>query len=269
MSAAEMAAGQRAGASGDGSPALEVRGLTKRFGGVIALQDVNLDLRHGEIMAVVGDNGAGKSTLLSILSGNNRPTSGELLVDGAVRVFHKPADAAAAGIATVYQDLALALDLDVIDNLFLGREVCRGGLLGRWFKWLDRPAMRDEAVAALERVRVRIPDLTAECSKLSGGQRQALAIARAAAWAKNILLLDEPTAALGVEQQRVVLDLVTRVRDAGMATVLVSHQLAHVLEVADRIAVFRLGGVVRVLTREEANVELLLGLITGLDSGEA
>lgn len=245
------------------APILEARGLVKRFGGLTALNDVTMALKAGEVLAVVGDNGAGKSTLLKILAGNMPPTDGEILVDGEPCEFRKPADATAAGIATVYQDLALALDLNVVDNMFLGREKLRRK--PRFAGWLDTRAMTRETTDALEHVHIRIPDVRSECGKLSGGQRQAVAIARAVAWCDRVLLLDEPTAALGVEQQREVLNLIGRIRETGVATVLVSHQLVHVLEVADRIAVLRRGRIAGVLTREDATVERLLALITGLE----
>ncbi|MFF4987527.1 ATP-binding cassette domain-containing protein [Streptosporangium saharense] len=247
---------------------LEARGLTKRYGSVVALCDVTLDLRAGEVLALVGDNGAGKSTLLKILSGNTTPSEGTLLVNGEATVFRGPTDATAAGVATVYQDLALALDLDVTGNLFLGREIVSSSLPGRLLGWLDRKEMRRRTEAALERVRIHVPDVTRECGDLSGGQRQAVAIARAVTWCERVLLLDEPTAALGVEQQREVLNLIDHVRGMGTAVVLVSHQLPHVMEIADRVAVLRRGRLVALADRETVTVERLVSLITGLE-GEA
>jgi ABC-type sugar transport system ATPase subunit len=248
-----------------GDRVVEVRGVGKRYGGIEALTDVNLELRRGEILALVGDNGAGKSTLLKILSGNLAPTYGEVLVDGRTVHFTKPAEATAAGIATVYQDLALALDLDVVENMFLGREVRRRGL-GRLTGHLDRAAMTRFTREALEKVHIRIPDVNQPVRSLSGGQRQAVAIARATTWCEHVLLLDEPTAALGVEQQREVLDLMMKIRrESGIAIILVSHQLPHVLEVADRIAVLRRGRIARVFDQAEATNENLISAITGLD----
>ncbi|WP_433241755.1 ATP-binding cassette domain-containing protein [Streptosporangium sp. CA-135522] len=252
----------------DSAPVLEVRGLTKRYGSVVALHDVTLDLIPGQVLALVGDNGAGKSTLLKILSGNATPSEGQLLVNGEPRLFRGPTDASAAGIATVYQDLALALDLDVTSNLFLGREIVTSSLPGRWLKWLDRGEMRRQTQAALDRVHIHVPDINRECGNLSGGQRQAVAIARAVTWCERVLLLDEPTAALGVEQQREVLNLIDHVRSLGTAVVLVSHQLPHVMEIADRIAVLRRGRLAALTDREAVTVERLVGLITGLE-GEA
>jgi ABC-type sugar transport system ATPase subunit len=249
-------------------PILETREVCKRYGSVVALENVTLALWTGEVLAVVGDNGAGKSTLLKILSGNTLASSGKVLLDGEHRVFRSPSEASAAGIATVYQDLALALDLDVPSNLFLGRELVTSRPPGRWVRWLDREAMKRETQAALERVHIRVPSLDKECASLSGGQRQAVALARAITWCERVLLLDEPTAALGVEQQREVLSLIQRVRELGIATILVSHQLPHVMEIADRIAVLRRGRLAAVLDRSDATVERLLALITGLDGGD-
>lgn len=245
---------------------LQAVGVSKQYGSLTALSDVSLEIFRGEVLALVGDNGAGKSTLLKILSGNTPPTSGQLLVDGQVRHFATPHDASAAGVATVYQDLALAPDLSVVDNLFLGREILKSRPPGRWFKWLDQKVMAAETKKALDEVHIRIPDTSKRCGQLSGGQRQAVSIARAAAWCDRVLLMDEPTAALGVEQQREVLNLIMRLRDKGIGVVLVSHQLVHVLEVSDRIAVLRRGALAGTLSRGEATVERLLALITGLES---
>ncbi|WP_406293351.1 ATP-binding cassette domain-containing protein [Embleya sp. NBC_00888] len=244
---------------------LRARNLTKRYGSVTALQDVTLDLLPGQVLALVGDNGAGKSTLLKILSGNTVPSDGTLLVDDEPRVFRGPVDATEAGIATVYQDLALALDLDVTGNLFLGREIVRSSFPGRHMGWLDRREMRRRTETALRRVHIHVPDINRECRDLSGGQRQAVAIARAVTWCERVLLLDEPTAALGVEQQREVLNLIDHVRTAGTSVVLVSHQLPHVMEIADRVAVLRRGRLVAVVDREAVTVERLVALITGLE----
>lgn len=248
------------------TPILSTKAVTKVYGGLTALGGVDIDLYPGEVLALVGDNGAGKSTLLSILSGNTTPSTGHLVIDGKERHLKGPADATDAGIATVYQDLALALDLNVADNLFLGRETLIPGGPKRWMGWLDRRRMFADARVALDEIHVRIPDLRTECGRLSGGQRQAIAIARAVTWCKRALLLDEPTAALGVEQQREVLALIDRIRGNGIATVLVSHQLPHVLEIADRIAILRRGKLVGVIPRSDATTERLVALITGLET---
>lgn len=247
------------------APVLAATDIRKVYGGLTALDGVKLSLYPGEVLALVGDNGAGKSTLLKILSGNVQPTSGTISIDGTERKFDGPSDATDAGIATVYQDLALALDLNVIDNLYLGRELTYPSGLRRYTRWLDQKRMSREARGQLAQIHITIPDLSAEVGLLSGGQRQAIAIARAVAWCRHALLLDEPTAALGVEQQREVLGLIDRVRHSGIATILVSHQLPHVLEIADRIAVLRRGQVVAVVERRDATTERLVGLITGLE----
>jgi ABC-type sugar transport system ATPase subunit len=244
---------------------LETRGLTKRYGSLVALDKVSLALHAGEVLALVGDNGAGKSTLLKLLSGNMEPTAGEILVNGGRQHFRRPTDATAAGIATVYQDLALAPDLDVTGNLFLGRELRHRRGVRRWLGMLDRAEMRRQADLALQRVHIRVPDITRECASLSGGQRQAVAIARAITWCEHVLLLDEPTAALGVEQQREVLNLIGNVRSAGLSVILVSHQLPHVMEIADRIAVLRRGRLAAVTDKDAVTVERLVALITGLE----
>ncbi len=248
-------------------PVIVAHELTKLYGGLTALDGVSLEVQAGEVLAIVGDNGAGKSTLLGILSGNIKPTSGTLQIAGAVHELRGAVDATDAGIATVYQDLALAIDLDVVDNLYLGRELTVRTAPRRWIGWLDRSRMQAEARTALDEIHIRIPNLAEEVGRLSGGQRQAVAIARAVTWCKKALLLDEPTAALGVEQQREVLSLIDRVRSAGIAVILVSHQLPHVLEIADRIAVMRRGRLVAVIERRGATTERLLALITGLEEG--
>ena len=251
--------------SNNHAPVLETRGLGKRYGSLVALDDVNLALHPGEVLALVGDNGAGKSTLLKLLSGNIEPTAGEVRVNGEPQVFRRPTDATAAGIATVYQDLALAPDLDVTANLFLGRELRHRRGVRRLLRALDRAEMRRQTDLALQRVHIRVPDITRECSRLSGGQRQAVAIARAITWCQHVLLLDEPTAALGVEQQREVLNLIDHVRAEGVSVILVSHQLPHVMEIADRIAVLRRGRLAALTGKDEVTVERLVALITGLE----
>jgi len=221
-------------------PLLEVRGLRKRFGHVEALRGVDFVVHPGEIVALVGDNGAGKSTLVKILSGALQADEGEILLDGAPVRIPSPPAARALGIETVYQDLALAPALGTAANLFIGREMLRRGLLGR-AGFVDKSAMRDSATASLERLGVRLKDIDSPVSDLSGGQRQSVAIARAVTWARRVVIMDEPTAALGVVQTQRVVDLVRRVRDSGVAVVLVSHNMPQVLELADRIEVMRLG----------------------------
>ena len=253
----------------DGPPRLAVRGLTKRYGGVHALEGVNLEVHVGEVLGLVGDNGAGKSTLLKILAGAVAPSEGTLLLDGHDVSFATPRAAKDAGIATVYQDLALAAQRDVVSNFFMGRELISAGLGGRLLGWLDKRAMRAHTVSELERLGTRIPDVSLAAAELSGGQRQALAIARAAAWSSKVLLLDEPTSALGVEQQAQVLELIRRVRDHGIAVIFISHQMQDVIAVCDRAVVLRLGRVARTLARDELTADNLIGYITGAKLAEA
>jgi len=244
-------------------PVLRVRRVSMYYGGLRALHEVDLEARAGEVLGLVGDNGAGKSTLLKIIAGVQRPTSGEIVLDGVPRRFEKPMDAVQAGISTVYQDLALAMQRTVVANFFLGRERCVDGWLGRRLGWLDHRSMTETTKRELARLHTRIPNVHAICKELSGGQRQALAIARAAAWCRRVLLLDEPTSALGVEQQAEVLELIARIRDQGVAVVLVSHQMPDVMKVCDRVTVLRLGEVVTTLERDELTAENLVGHITG------
>ena len=247
-------------------PLLEARGVTRRYGNVAALSGVDLRVMPGEVVGVVGDNGAGKSTLLKILAGATFPSAGQVLLDGHPVHFANPAAAHEAGIATVYQDLALAGQRDVVANFFLGREKLCHNWLARRVGWLDGKAMAEHTTHELARLRTRIPDIHLASRNLSGGQRQALAIARAAAWARNVLLLDEPTSALGVEQQQQVLDLIRRVRDEGIAVALISHQMPDVLAVCDRAVVLRLGSVAATLAGGELTGENLVGYITGARS---
>jgi simple sugar transport system ATP-binding protein len=249
------------------SPRLAVRDLAKHYGGVQALRGVSLHIEAGEVLGLVGDNGAGKSTLLKILSGAMPASSGVILLDDQPTQFASPAEAHDAGIATVYQDLALAGQRDVVANFFLGREKLAGNWLARRVGWLDGKAMAAHTVSELARLRTRIPDVHVASRDLSGGQRQALAIARAAAWTSKVLLLDEPTSALGVEQQQQVLDLIRRVRDEGIAVLLVSHQMPDVLRVCDRAVVLRLGLVAATLAGGDLNSENLVGYITGAIAG--
>lgn len=242
---------------------LAVVDISKRYGGVHALKNVSLEVCAGEVLGLVGDNGAGKSTLLKILAGAEPPSSGTIRLDGEDVTFPTPHAAKEAGIATVYQDLALAGQRDVVDNFFMGRELLAKNPIGRLVGWLDKKAMREHTVRELARLGTRIPDVTLAANDLSGGQRQALAIARAAAWTSKVLLLDEPTSALGVEQQAHVLELIKRVKDEGIAVVFISHQMQDVIAVCDRAVVLRLGKVVKTLDTAELTSENLVGYITG------
>ncbi|MFI6390035.1 ATP-binding cassette domain-containing protein [Nonomuraea sp. NPDC050547] len=244
-------------------PLLEARGVRKRFDHVDALRGADFTAYAGEIVSLIGDNGAGKSTLVKVLSGALRPDSGQILINGEPIAFSSPNDAQAAGIETVYQDLALAPALGPAANLFMGRERMRRGPLGR-LGFLDKSAMRDSTIKELASLGVRLADVDAPISTLSGGQRQSVAIVRAVTWAKRVVFMDEPTAALGVVQTRRVLDLIRQVRDCGIAVVLISHSMPQVLEVSDRIEVLRLGARVARFTAGEARAEDLVAAMTGL-----
>ena len=248
-------------------PLLEARGISRTFGHVQALKNADLNIMPNEICALIGDNGAGKSTLVKILSGADRPNSGELLIDGRPIAFHSPLDAQAAGIATVYQDLALAPDLTPAENLFLGREIAMPGLLGA-AGFLNRRRMRRLAQEQFEKLGVRLKSARVAVDSLSGGQRQSVAIARAAMWAERIVILDEPTAALGVVQTQRVLDLARRIRDEGTSVVMISHNMPQVLDVADRIQVLRLGERVAEFSADEVGIDDLVRAMTSGKSGE-
>jgi simple sugar transport system ATP-binding protein len=243
-------------------PLLEARGIVKSFGKVRALRGADFTVEPGEVVAMVGDNGAGKSTLVKVLSGVEQPDGGEILFEGEPVTLATPHEARDLGIETVYQDLALAAELDPASNLFLGRELRRSGVLGA-LGFLDKRAMRREAGQTFGRLSVRIEDVTAPVATLSGGQRQGIAVSRAVRWASKVVFMDEPTAALGVVQTRNVLDLIGRVREQGLSVVLISHNMPEVLEVADRIEVLRLGERVARFKRGEVTMEEIVGAMTG------
>jgi len=207
---------------------MEARGLVKRFGHVTALDHADFELREREILAVIGDNGAGKSTLIKALSGALIPDAGEIRLDGQPVNFRSPMDARSAGIETVYQDLAVAPALTIAENLFLGRELRRPGVLGSVFRMLDRKRMYEESTTHMRELRIEIGSMNQAVETLSGGQRQGVAVARSAAFARHVVIMDEPTAALGVKQSGMVLDLIRRVRDRGLSVVLISHDMPHV-----------------------------------------
>ncbi|SHM88254.1 ATP-binding cassette domain-containing protein [Cryptosporangium aurantiacum] len=244
------------------SPLLEARGLNRSFGHVRALRDVDFEVYSGEVTALIGDNGAGKSTLVKALSGNLELDSGELSFEGKPVRIDTPQQASALGMEVVYQDLALAPHLNPVQNMFLGREVPRRGLLGR-FGFLDEKAMRARAEKGFAELGGTVRALGAPVGSMSGGQRQQIAIVRAITWAARIVFLDEPTAALGVVQTRNVLDTIKRVRDKGVAVVLISHSMPEVIEVADRIQVLRLGTRVATYHAAETDVDQLVGAMTG------
>lgn len=246
-------------------PILELRDINKSYGSVKALTDVSFKAYAGEVIGLVGDNGAGKSSLIKTISGVHAPDSGELVVDGEVRHWKSPHDSMAAGIETLYQDSGLAPDLTIGSNIFLGRELERRGLLGR-LGFLDQRSMERRALEELEKVGITVPLSRRTVSQLSGGQRQAVAIGRAAMWAQHVIILDEPTNHLGARQSLEVLKVISGARDQGLCVLFISHTLPHVLEVTDRIIVLRLGRVVKDAPTKEFTVESLLGTITGLNT---
>ena len=246
----------------DGTPLLELRGVSKRFGAVQALTDVDFAAHPGKVTALVGDNGAGKSTLIKAIAGIDQMDDGEYRFDGQPVQVNSPQAATALGIATVYQDLALCDNLDVVANLWLGREELSGT------RTLDETSMEQEATRVLKRLAVRIPSVRTQVASLSGGQRQSVAIARSMLGEPKLVLLDEPTAALGVAQTAQVLDLIRTLREQGLAVVVISHNLADVFAVADTIVVLRLGRQVGVLDAKETNSDEVVATITGSKSGD-
>jgi D-xylose transport system ATP-binding protein len=241
-------------------PFLQARGITKRFGALTALSDIDLDIRAGEVLALLGDNGAGKSTFIKILAGAHLPSDGQLLVGGEPVAFSSPKDAATAGIATIFQELALSENLSIAENVFLGREL-KHRVLGVPF--LRRTEMRQRVDGLLKELDAHISDPQAPVGSLSGGQRQAVAICRALNLNAQLVIMDEPTAALAVAETRKVLSLTRRLAERGCAVVLISHNIADVFEVADRMVVFRRGRKVAERQRDATNPEEIVSLITG------
>jgi fructose transport system ATP-binding protein len=264
VDAASVSEGRPAKPTMSGTPTLEARGLVKTFGHVVGLANVSLKLYPGEVLAIIGDNGAGKSTLIKCLSGALTPDEGEILVDGVKVVFKSPVDARLAGIETVFQTLAVAPALDIASNLFLGREERSKGPVGKFFRMLDTRGMRESARNQLSDLGIgTIQDITQKVETLSGGQRQAVAVARAAAFGSKVVILDEPTAALGVRESGQVLALVKRLRDRGMPVILISHNMPQVFEVADRIHIQRLGRCAGVITPRSHTMEEAVAIMTG------
>jgi fructose transport system ATP-binding protein len=245
------------------TPRLAARGLTKRYGHVTAIDGSDFELLPGEVLAVIGDNGAGKSSLIKALTGALRPDAGEIFLDGRPVTFHNPLEARRAGIETVYQDLALSPALDIATNMFMGREARRKGPLGSILRMLDKPRMRTEAARHMGELKIGLRSLTQPVEDLSGGQRQGVAVARAAAWARHVVIMDEPTAALGVKESGQVLELIGRVRDRGLPVVLISHNMPHVFEIADRIHIQRLGRRVALVKREDYAMSDVVAIMTG------
>jgi ABC-type sugar transport system ATPase subunit len=243
---------------------LETRDIVKRFGGLTAVDRVSLGLSRGEVLAVLGDNGAGKSTLIKMISGVYAPDEGEILMDGKAVAIQNPMDALAQGIETIYQDLALAENLDVSANIFLGRERTRRSL--GILRVLDHPTMTEESKKVLDRLDIHIPSLKSTIRTLSGGQRQAVAISRSIYWNAKVLIMDEPTAALGDAEQRKVLALVKTLKAQGIGIIIISHQMYDVFEVADRIAVMRRGQLVGERLVKDTSPDEVVGLIVGAET---
>ena len=245
-------------------PILTARGLVKRYGRVTALDRADFELRRGEILAVIGDNGAGKSTLIKAISGAVRPDEGEIRLEGKPVHFHSPIEARKAGIETVYQNLALSPALSIADNMFLGRELRKPGVMGTWFRSLDRTAMEKFARDKLSELGLMtIQNINQAVETLSGGQRQGVAVARAAAFGSKVIILDEPTAALGVKESRRVLELILDVRSRGIPIVLISHNMPHVFEVADRIHIHRLGRRLTIINPKDYTMSDAVAFMTG------
>ncbi|MEV4112070.1 ATP-binding cassette domain-containing protein [Nonomuraea sp. NPDC049695] len=245
------------------TPVLQARGLVKKYGHVTALDGADFDLMPGEVLAVIGDNGAGKTSLIKALTGALQPDSGEILLDGEPVRLRSPIDARQHGIETVYQDLAVAASLDIATNMFLGRELRKPGVLGSVFRLLDKKRMREESARHMDALKIGLRSLTQPVESLSGGQRQGVAVARAVAWATHVVVMDEPTAALGVKESGQVLDMIRRVRDRGTPVVLISHNMPHVFEIADRIHIQRLGRRVAQIKPGDHSMAEVVAIMTG------
>ncbi|MDP3252863.1 MAG: ATP-binding cassette domain-containing protein [Hydrogenophaga sp.] len=247
---------------------IQAKGLVKRYGQVTALDGADFELRAGEILAVIGDNGAGKSSLIKALSGATIPDEGQIFLDGQPIHFKSPIDARRAGIETVYQDLAVAPAMTIAENLFLGREILRPGFLGRFLRMMDKKKMLTESISRMNDLKVGIRSMTQAVETLSGGQRQCVAVARAAAFAQHVVIMDEPTAALGVKEGNMVLELIRRVRDKGLPVILISHNMPHVFEIADRIHIARLGKRAAVVNPKVISMSDTVAVMTGAKLAE-
>lgn len=243
--------------------ALRAADISKSFKAVKALDNVTISLRYGKVTALLGDNGAGKSTLVKCLAGVYQPDSGSIAIDGKTRTILNPDVARELGIETVHQNLAVINTLDVTDNLFLGREKTRGGSVGQRLGWLDKKSMRQQCADVLERLEIELPSLRSAMGLLSGGQRQAVAIGRAVAWKQRIVMLDEPAAALGVQQTAKVLDLIRGLRDEGVAVLLITHNMDRVVQVCDEAVVLCRGQKVAEVSVGDVTIDDLVGYITG------
>jgi len=249
------------------TPILSARQITKKFGRVVALDNCDFDLMPGEVLGVIGDNGAGKSTLIKALSGALRPDHGEVRLEGELVQFHEPLEARRAGIETVYQNLALSPALSIADNMFLGREIRKPGPLGSVFRFLDRSEMEAQSRALLTELGLlTIQNIGQTVETLSGGQRQGIAVARAAAFGSKVIIMDEPTAALGVKESRRVLELIRDVQSKGISIVLISHNMPHVFEVASRIHIHRLGKRLCIIDPKKYEMSDAVAFMTGAKS---
>jgi ABC-type sugar transport system ATPase subunit len=251
------------------SPVLEARHITRHFGAVVALADASLTLRPREVVGLVGDNGAGKSTLLKILSGVLAPSSGEIVIDNRPVHLKRAQDAMDAGIETVYQDLALVDTMSAYQNVYLGREQLSKNPLARLFNLVDDREMRSRAREVLDSLKVKVPSINVSVKGMSGGQRQCLAIARALLWGRRIVILDEPTAALGVRETGQVLEVIAGLREQDVSVIIVSHNMQQLMSVADRITVMRLGRSIATRTVKDTDVSEIVGLITGAIPGDS
>jgi fructose transport system ATP-binding protein len=247
----------------DPSLAMQAIGLSKRYGHIVAMQDADFELARNEILAVVGDNGAGKSTLIKALAGALIPDSGQVYLDGEPVRFLSPLDGRVAGIETVYQELAVATQLDIAQNMFLGREVRKPGVLGVVLRQLDKKRMRQQAADQMRALGIQVQSIRQPIETLSGGQRQAVAVARAASWGRKVVILDEPTAALGVRETHQVLDLIRRVRERGLSVVLISHSMPEVFATADRIHIHRLGRRAAIVSPKTTAMSDVVAIMTG------
>jgi len=250
------------------TPVLEARGISKHYGGVVALDDVDMTLYEGEVLAVVGDNGAGKSTLIKAITGAIPRSGGSIRFDGEEAHIDSPSDAKRAGIETVYQDLALVNEISVTKNIFLGRETLRKDWLGRIFGVLDFKSMESEVRSLFDKLDIRISDIYRDAQAFSGGQRQAVALSKTVLFGKRVAILDEPTAALGVRESKMAMDLVRSLKSHGLSVIMITHNMQHVLNYCDRVMVLRLGRVAAVRNVSEVDGDALVGLITGATEAE-
>jgi len=247
----------------DATLVMEARGIYKHYGQVTALDGTDFDLYPGEILGVIGDNGAGKSTLVKILAGAIKPDQGDLYLHGSRIQFNSPLDARRLGIETVYQNLAVSPALNIVENMFLGRELRRPGILGEVFRMLDKRKMLADATTYMSELKFRIQSMAQPVETLSGGQRQGVAVARSAAFARNVIIMDEPTAALGVKESGMVLELIRKIRERGLPIILISHNMPHVFELADRIHIQRLGKRAAVVRPGEISMSDAVAIMTG------